>query len=162
VGVSVPWFECGFIVKENNPIRRNLNFEFSKISKPKKIQIPRSKPVSKPRAKSKFIDNSAIEEDDDGGDIASRATTPETEKEIIDLISPSKIWRPKYCQPVQCPDCGKFVSGPKILPVHQKSKKCKNRSKGWKQFSCRNCPARFNNRHDCLRHRESCIRKLKH
>lgn len=148
-------------------VKRNLNFEFSKIEKSKeiiilpsvpvkekkKIIIPRSVPVKeKPRKKSTFIDNSAVEDDGDGGDISSRNTTPEKEKEIIDIISPSKI----KTKSVLCADCGKFVSGPKALLKHQESKKCKNRSKGFKQFSCHKCGRKFNNRHDLESHRSSC------
>lgn len=116
----------------------------SGISKNRKITIPRSVPLQEiKRQKSKFIDNSAVEEDADGVSLQSRETTPD--KEL-----PGKI------KPVQCQDCGKFVSGPKVLPNHQKSKKCKNRSKGWKTFSCHKCGKVFNNRHDSTRHRSTC------
>jgi len=152
-----------FLNERSHLIRRRLNFDDSENSKipktlgkiakrgkteiPKsKIVIPKSVPVEKlPRPKSKFIDNSAIEEDDEGIALQSRETTPEKEPEIS-----------KQIQPVQCQDCGKFVSGPKVLPIHQKSKKCKNRSKGFKKFSCRKCAKQFNNRHDKERHQVTC------
>jgi len=116
----------------------------SGISKNRKITIPKSVPLQQiKRQKSKFIDNSAVEEDADGVSLQSRETTPDREL-------------PGKSKPVQCEDCGKFVSGPKVLPNHQKSKKCKNRSKGWKKFSCHKCGKVFNNRHDSTRHRSIC------
>lgn len=134
-------------------VKRHLDFEFSKIQKSKKIAIARSVPVKeKPRLQSISVDISAVEDDGDGGDISSRNTTPEKQVEIIDIISPPNT----KTTSVQCADCGKFVSGPKALPKHQASKKCKNRAKGYKQFSCHKWGKKFNNRHDLERHRSSC------
>ena len=108
--------------------------------------------TSKPRRKSKFVDDSAVEINSDGGSVASRESTPEIE------VQPRPIGQfaipriaPKI-KPVICNICFVECSGPRALKFHQESNKCRNRRDYNLKHKCFDCNRLFETTHDLERH----------
>ena len=90
------------------------------------------------RKKCKFIDDSAIESDGEGGDVPSALSSPDRSKTL------------KF---VNCDLCGLEVSSDLQLEKHRGSKKCRKlRSRGKSIPKCRTCSKVFVSTHDLRRH----------
>ena len=107
---------------------------------------------NKPRLKSRFIDDSAIEINSDGESVASRESTPDFEAQprpvgqfAIPRIQP-------LIKPVICKFCFVECSGPRALEFHQASNKCKNRRDYQLKHKCFDCNRLFETTHDLERH----------
>ena len=106
---------------------------------------------TKPRRKSVFIDDSAIESDGQGGDIASVASSQDCDNQV-----PSANDIKPLVKPVKCDRCNLVLSGPDQLKSHFKGKRCNRRfnhlNKEVQSFPCVYCFKVCSNRHDLNRH----------
>ena len=129
--------------------------------------------VQKPRAKISFIDDSGVESDGQGGDIPSRATTPQHSPTSSPLPSPPASPSPTQTPlPVKksllkkprkncyCKDCNLFVSGPLQLDIHKKSKKHLKQLRNSTSTHCTQCNRFFQSRHNLVNHK--CDKFIKH
>ena len=96
------------------------------------------------RKKHKFIDDSAIESDGEGGDIESTSATPAS--------SPPSS--PRHCPitDLKCYTCNVTASGPKQLEIHLKSKKHLKKARTVKT-SCNQCNHLFTSLHNYRFHK---------
>ncbi len=99
----------------------------------------KQKARSQERKKSKFIDDSAVESDGEGGDVPSVHSSPDRSQEL------------KF---VNCDLCGLEVSSDKQLEKHRGNKKCRKlRSQGKPTPKCHTCSKIFVSVHDLRRHK---------
>ena len=91
------------------------------------------------RKKHKFIDDSAIESDGEGGDIESTSTTPAS--------SPPSSPRHSPISELKCFTCNITASGPKQLEIHLNSKKHLKKARNVKT-SCNQCNHLFTSLHN--------------
>jgi len=137
----------------------------------------RSQPT---RNKNPLIDDSAVESDGEGGDIPSRATTPErsvpssparttpptphqTEDTPSTNCTPLPVKKVKLKKPrpnSYCKECVLFFSGPKQLNVHEKSKKHLKQLRNGTSTHCTQCNRFFQSRHNLVNHK--CEKFIKH
>jgi len=102
-----------------------------------------------PRRSNRFVDDTAIESDGEGGDIPSSVTTPQPSRPPSpDRLPPIK----KTIEKPKCYSCNKTFSGPKQLDIHLKSKK------HWKQVRntstlCITCGRFFSSKHNLRTHK---------
>ena len=99
----------------------------------------KSKAGRQERPKSKFVDDSAIESDGEGGNVPSVQSSPDRSKDL------------KF---VNCDLCGLEVSSNLQLERHRGSKKCRKlRSQGKPAPKCFTCSKVFVSTHDLRRHK---------
>ncbi len=116
------------------------------------------------RKKNQFIDDAAIESDGEGGDVPSRASTPNHSRPPSPLqasniptvplsvelpIKKTKVKKPKeYCK-----TCNRFFDGIKQLEGHNKSKKHLKQVRNSTSTNCKQCNRFFTSRHNFASHK---------
>ena len=126
----------------------------------------RSQPYrARPRKKNNLIDDSAVESDGEGGDIESSPTTPANSRPSSPTPTSSVTTAQVNTQSIRktivkkpranshCTVCNIFVSGPKQLDIHYKSKKHKKTLGRSKSSSCRQCNRFFTSYHNLKNHK---------
>ena len=112
------------------------------------LQRKKARERYRARKKSKFIDDSAIESDGEGGDIQSTQTSPD-----ISIIQDLPIVPRGQAKFVNCDLCGLLVSGKLQLNKHRGKKKCRRLADSKKLHKCHTCKKTFNCSNDLNRHK---------
>ena len=118
-----------------------------------------------------FVDNSAIESDGEGGDVASLATTPESSRPSTPIrtptpsirlqVQPSIVKRVKVKKPKEhCQTCNRYFDGSKQLDIHLKSKKHWKAVRNSQSSHCVTCNRLFTSYHNLRAHK--CENFIKH
>ena len=126
----------------------------------------RSQPI---RKKNPLIDDSAVESDGEGGDIASRATTPASSRPSSPVHIPTNLSvqvpiakkktilkRPKE----HCQTCNRFFDEIKQLEIHLRSKKHLKQVRNSVSTHCKLCNHFFTSKHNLATHKcENILKK---
>ena len=117
---------------------------------------PASRPI---RAKNRFVDDSAVESDGEGGDIPSTATTPQNSRPSSPAYTPSShisvqlLIKKKRSEKAKCSDFNRQFAGPLQLIHHLTSNKHRRKIASQRSGHCKICNQVFTTKHNLKTHK---------